>query len=60
MGSLGSRAKRSDAAPQQGGKYEAAQFTGRQNLVYKHAISTISPSKVISILETAEDDQDEE
>ena len=33
---------------------------GRQNLVYKHAISTISPSKVISILETAEDDQDEE
>ena len=33
---------------------------GRQNLVYKHAISTISPYKVISIQETAEDDQDEE
>ena len=32
---------------------------GRQNLVYKHAISTISPSKVISILEMVEDDQDE-
>ena len=32
---------------------------GRQNLVYKHAISTISPSKAISILETVEDDQDE-
>ncbi|MBQ7131528.1 MAG: RNA chaperone Hfq [Oscillospiraceae bacterium] len=27
---------------------------GRQNLVYKHAISTISPAKPISILDAAE------
>ncbi len=27
---------------------------GRQNLVYKHAISTISPAKSISILDAAE------
>ncbi len=27
---------------------------GRQNLVYKHAISTISPAKPISILDSAE------
>lgn len=27
---------------------------GKQNLVYKHAISTISPAKVINILDNAE------
>ena len=27
---------------------------GRQNLVYKHAISTISPARPISILDTTE------
>ena len=31
---------------------------GRQNLVYKHAISTIIPSKPISILESAENDKE--
>lgn len=31
---------------------------GRQNLVYKHAISTIIPSKTISILESAENDKE--
>ncbi|MEG0912755.1 MAG: RNA chaperone Hfq [Oscillospiraceae bacterium] len=33
---------------------------GRQNLVYKHAISTIIPSKVISILDKeCEDSEDD-
>ena len=31
---------------------------GRQNLVYKHAISTIIPSKTISILESVEGDKE--
>ncbi|MEM1483543.1 RNA chaperone Hfq [Oscillospiraceae bacterium PP1C4] len=31
---------------------------GRQNLVYKHAISTIIPSRAISILESVENDKD--
>lgn len=33
---------------------------GRQNLVYKHAISTIIPSKTISILESVEGDKENE
>lgn len=33
---------------------------GRQNLVYKHAISTIIPSKTISILESVEVDKENE
>ncbi len=32
---------------------------GRQNLVYKHAISTVIPSKFISILEKELDSDDE-
>lgn len=32
---------------------------GRQNLVYKHAISTIIPQKPVSILESAEADKDD-
>jgi host factor-I protein len=31
---------------------------GRQNLVYKHAISTIIPSRPISILDSVENDKD--
>lgn len=31
---------------------------GRQNLVYKHAISTIIPTKPISILDSADGDKD--
>lgn len=30
---------------------------GKQNLVYKHAISTIIPAKPVSILENAENEQ---
>lgn len=33
---------------------------GRQNLVYKHAISMIIPSKTISILESVEGDKENE
>ena len=33
---------------------------GRQNLVYKHAMSTIIPSKTISILESVEGDKENE
>ena len=33
---------------------------GRQNMVYKHAISTIIPSKTISILESVEGDKENE
>ena len=33
---------------------------GSQNLVYKHAISTIIPSKTISILESVEGDKENE
>lgn len=33
---------------------------GRQNLVYKYAISTIIPSKTISILESVEGDKENE
>ena len=33
---------------------------GRKNLVYKHAISTIIPSKTISILESVEGDKENE
>jgi host factor-I protein len=32
---------------------------GKQNLVYKHAISTIIPTKAVSILEGLEKDMDE-
>ncbi|MBC8584332.1 RNA chaperone Hfq [Youxingia wuxianensis] len=31
---------------------------GRQNLVYKHAISTITPSKSISILDSVDAEKD--
>lgn len=31
---------------------------GRQNLVYKHAISTIIPSRVISILDSIDPDKE--
>lgn len=30
---------------------------GKQNLIYKHAISTITPSRVISILDAQESEQ---
>lgn len=33
---------------------------GRQNLIYKHAISTITPAKPISILDTPKADEIEE
>lgn len=33
---------------------------GRQNLVYKHAISTVIPSKPITIFDKEVDDQDDD